>query len=77
MFLTEFDNIVQWAVAHEIGHLIIRVVPGKPQLWFDGAHLKATGPVMGSHPGLGGITAVRFHDEEINEISLPNRASVP
>jgi len=70
----EFQNVLQWAVAHELGHLIIRVEAGEG--WVGGGHVAGVGFLMGPFPGVQGINAVQVGAVEMSGIGLPNRASV-
>jgi hypothetical protein len=69
----EFENILQYSIAHELGHLLVREETGEH---WDGYHLVIEGSVVGPHPGLAGITGVAFHPLEMKAMDLPRRASV-
>lgn len=72
---TEFNNVLQWAIAHELLHLLIRVQTGPG--WDDQYHLSIPGSVTrGPVRRVDGISGVQFNGLECKAINLPCRASV-
>lgn len=69
---SEFQEILVYSVAHEIGHLVVREQNGNG---WTGGHYDQMGCLMGPHPGLMGIEGVQWLDEEIRRMDLGARAS--
>ena len=72
----EFRKVLQWTVAHELEHLLIRLPKGPDWDWRY--HLNVPGSVSwGPKLRLEGIDGVRFDTLESKELDLRKRASVP
>ena len=75
---TEFQDVLQFAVEHEIGHLLI----GQPndQDW-HGGHLRAgafPNALMEDVPHQpAALAGIACHPAEIRRMNLPSRRSVP
>jgi len=71
----QFKNRLAWAIAHEIGHLIIRLQNG---VGWKGGHRDITSNALMAHgfPRVSGLSHVTADEEEISKINLTNRASV-
>ena len=70
----QFINRLAWAIAHELGHLIIREQHGGD---WDSNHLKTTNTtLMGSVFGTLGLSDIVGDLREIEKVNLKTRASV-
>ena len=67
----EFNRLVRRVMAHEIGHLIIQVLPGTS----GDVLMDHSAPLVLSDGTVKGLSTCQWHESEIIKITLPGKSS--